>query len=976
MARANLSALSTDFHLPEGPHLRVGTRLFTGFSPEVVANTTGTRGEVMNRFAEVSGIGEIFVGSPGSPGRARSMFVANHVEKALFGVDHPIPSDFRSITFPRTFDAPDDAESRLLQDPEVRVVCVNTGWPNLAVQRWLDTSINHKPNRGRVGIIGLGNIGENTCNALLSGAAALARHGVDQPLRALNLYRDPRPDFPAKVLEARHVNNPGNVKINEFDPSMTDEFFQKSDVVVFIVSKGIPQLGSESAVGDVRMTQFDTNLTELREYIAKAEKAGFRGTFMVVSDPPEHLATAINRELAERANFGERSGRILGDHQIIANAGLLSIARAEHVINLMDPYQTRELLRDLREYGFVFGAHGRLLVANDVRRGHFDVSLSDVISVATSDENLRVRALGKLPYSAPGHNLALSILELLSGKTAAVSVGTESVVYGVRAALHDIGVFEIKPFLDADAGLVARAVDVHNYIRSTTEIALHRDTEISIPLRPSAFWANGVVTGDALMTTIVPLCSGSGISSWNANVMQKHHFPLAQGKLYVPSSSTKLKSLIEDTMSFLGHDHAYTLADEQSPDEPADESITSKNIAQGAGVVTVKTIRNPQRFPLNLYKEKYPLYLQIDIDIDNPSNAKLIERIEAEGGIVTGFTPRTHVASPTLHFCFIGDRVGIDSEFPCLPLRSSMAGFEAATNHLGHWRDEILPAIRTHIMHGFGLAETDTPGPAQIAPSLREKVTAEGRRIVQGDRVFTSLLEDVGLYHETPTMYEHIIYVRNTAAQLISILKLEDRVDTEIVEKMAILHDLGKAVYLYLNHFVNASRLQEKLCADSLRPINESELGDAATHWRYGRFKQDLLSGTKVQLPANLQPFSHFIDATTGVVSKDTEIAKDILERSDVWTNNQVLLDRLVEFFNHQDNYDEQELYVLVIELADNLSDYGRLSDLSDILKYLGYKEAYALQRYGSSDDAITKIRTKFGKLREAVIKLCGEDEV
>lgn len=973
MSITALLDLDENFSLPAGPSIQIDGRLFMGFSPEILQTITGNRGRVIADLSDMGGdIQEIFIGSQVAPARSRSMFVANPTERDVLSRHGYLPPDLKSVVFPDSPPPDQDAETteKILRDKNIRVVCFNTAWPALAVQRWLDTAINNKPNRGRVGIIGLGNIGENVCNAMVSDASVLARSGMEPPLKGINVMRDPRSDFDARILEARHISNTAGLKISTFDESELDDFYKRSDIVLFIVSKSVPQLGDEGAVGDVRMTQFSSNLKELRNYIRKAEEGGFRGTFIIVSDPPEHLATALHNELKERVNFGERSDVILGTHQIIANAGVLNFARASHVIGEVEKQDKQGLSDKFRHHGYVFGAHGRLLVANDVRRGEYDPTLSRTLSKRTSRQNIEVRALGKLPFTAPGHNLALSMFDLLAHRSAPVSLGIDGAVFGVRAALHDVGAFEIIPFDGADPRLVRQVLDVHNYIRGTTETASHQPVENTMPLRPTAFWANGVITGEALMTKINPICSGRDISSWNATIVERHHFPLQQGNIYIPNSP-KLKSLVDDTMVCLGGDYLYEIDSETGREEEVNESISSRQLLTGAGIVSVKKIQNPAKFNLGLYEKRFPLYLQIDIEVDNPSATAFISRIEAQGGILIGFTPRTHGSAPVIHFCFIGDRVGVDSEFPCLPLRSSMTGFDGAMNHLSHWQNGILPGIRKRVLSGYGLSPDDKPHPSQLAPSLREKVIEEGRNIIDKEPVLRNLLNELGHYQEAPSLYEHIVYVKYTASQLITILGIEDHVDKEMVERMALLHDLGKAVYLRLSHFCNALMLQKKINnGDGIRPLSQEELGDPSNNWRYGQFKALLLNGTPIELPESLSAFADFIDMETGVITSDTEISKRILADSDIKERDPELFENMRRFFSNDNSYDTDDVYILLLELADNLSDYGRINDLPDIIKYLGYKEAYAIKRYGNEQKIADAITAKFDSLREEVIKL------
>ena len=53
-----------------------------------------------------------------------------------------------------------------------------------------------------------------------------------------------------------------------------------------------------------------------------------------------------------------------------------------------------------------------------------------------------------------------------------------------------------------------------------------------------------------------------------------------------------------------------------------------------------------------------------------------------------------------------------------------------------------------------------------------------------------------------------------------------------------------------------------------------------------------------------------------------------------------------------------------------NLSDYGRIDDIHDVLKYLKYKEEYALSRYGQSEENRGSIKRKFEQLRKETLAL------
>lgn len=965
------------YDLEKGPFVQTDRTLFVGFPREVVQPLVGGRSRVIGSLAEVGAdVKDVFLAMSADPARSRSAFVANPHEKDLMARGEPLPFDFESVVFPNGLNDDETADTRynLLSSPNVRVSCINTAWSALAVQRWIDTAINHKPNRGRVGIFGLGNIGKTAFNTMIASATTLSRHGLDSPLKGVNLFHDPHPGYKARVLEGQHIRNVSNVGIKTFEPGQTDEFFRESDIVLFIVSRGIPPVEIRDPSIDVRMVQFDSNMRELRGYIRAAERAGFRGTFVVVSDPPEHLATAVHADLAERANSGMSIDEALGKHQVVAEAGMINTARAEYVLDSMDDGGQGELLANFRKNGYVFGPHGKgMVVANDVRRGEFDARLSDRASAETAVQNYRVRERGELPYLAPGTNLGLAAMDMLEGNSLPISLGVDGVVSGLRAKLHpDLGIFEVEPFRNVDPKLVVRVKNAVNMVASTTAVASGRaDVKSQMPLRPTAFWSNGVVTGDALITSATPRCSGKDITGFDAAIVNRHHFPIAQGRFYLPEDK-ELKSLINDTMNLLGPDFSYNLSGEKDAavKTPGEEMIQANRLVAGAGIVTLKRIQSPNQFHIDQYKSQFPLFLGVDLELDSSSAVELIEQMRAEGGVLLGFTPRTHAASPMVHFGFFGRRVSVDREFPTFPLRSSMVGFEAAMKVIENWR-QMFDVVKAKVAEGYDVP-ADNVG-RYVAPSFRDQVIFEGKEFVNEDPLLATLLNGNALYPEIQSMYEHIFYVVETAGQLVEILNLRNVLDPKMVERMAALHDLGKAVYLRLTHFVNALKLQQGLCGDAIRPLTESELGDNATRWKYGAFVQDLIDGNKIEIPESLKPFEKFIDPVTGAIEKDIEISKDILTRNfncDIQLKDKDLYDNLMRFFDNDDTFDLGDLYTLVTELADNLSDYGRLNNLGDILKYLGYKEAYALKRYGSREDIREEIKCKFRNLREAVVAL------
>lgn len=975
--------------IASGPYVFHRGDLFAGFEPELIGRVTDGGA---HHFADLPhldtmvSVERVFLGRAREVrpiregGIGRSLFVANGEEKARLAHGELLPDDFDHVLFPGQMAFQGDPRYGMLADPRVQVVCVNTLYPNPTVKSWLERAIEPDPHAGKIGVIGLGAIGYHMVQNMVAVNTALLEAGVGTPFTGLNLLADPHPQFPGRRLEILHTANAADLEINVYQPDDIQKFFKQSSIVMCIFSGGIPPLDHKDlAQGDVRMMQFHGNQVLLKQFVLEAERAGFRGTLVVVSDPPEHLATGVVRDNAARVHHdtATRHG-LLGNHQVIAEAGLTNFSRAEHFMRELaagrrstdgfrftgDP---SGLLDTFRRRGAAFGPHGRgTVIANQVGEG-FDLELSDWLSTRVATANYDVRQGHKLPADAPASNLIIALQRMLTGKPVPVSLLVGDVVTGVSATYDPrVGAFSVVPHPEAHPELTARVRDAAHLVASTYEIASRAaPVEMEIACRSSAFWANGVITGERVPTRLKPSCSGRDITNFNAVAMSPHHFARVQGSLYVPSDDPEIAALIKDLLEgYLPHvKHELVQSFHNLPIEPNPAAASTPTngvqfFEEGAKVGRLVVDHDP--FPtgkgkihLPLYRREHSLFLQVDVAIDSPQNIELIGMLRKQGALLLGFTPRMHNQPPRLHFGFIGENVEIDSEFPVTPLASSLEGHEGAKRVFAHWIT-TFGAIRKSV------------GTDKCAPTYREKAVEKGRAMIERDPLLKGALIEDALYDEVPrrTLYEHILDVTEVLQSLVKILNVKG-LDGKMLHRLVAMHDLGKAVYLLLNHYKNAVRLQRSHMHDgAVQPLGDAEVGPANGHWRYGRYMEDLRKGRPIEMPEFLKPYERFVDVDTDWLARDVEIAKAIVEESSVFGPEQDLKGRLLTFFDADEALETCDATTLLIELADNLSDYGRLENAYDIGYYLDVKERYVLARYGRDDESRASISRKFANLR------------
>lgn len=203
------------------------------------------------------------------------------------------------------------------------------------------------------------------------------------------------------------------------------------DVLLFAATRSVPAVGRER--GDVRMAQLEANRAIVEGYARRARDAGFRGLFIVLSDPVDPLCRAAYLA-SNRNEDGRWDGRGLLAEQIqgfglgVMNARAAALARQE--------LRYRRFLEDGRS----FGPHGEgLVIANSLTQ--YDDAISRELTERVKAANLRIRELGFKPYVAPALSSgALQLLLTLRGDWHCGSVCLGGVWFGCRCRNTPAGV--------------------------------------------------------------------------------------------------------------------------------------------------------------------------------------------------------------------------------------------------------------------------------------------------------------------------------------------------------------------------------------------------------------------------------------------------------------------------------------------------------------------------------------------------------
>ena len=327
---------------------------------------------------------------------------------------------------------------------EGRLTAVNRRHPGR--ERALDFAAP-RPGKKRVHLLAAGDVGGVLLTALkLLGGDSVSSVGVC--------------DLSEKTV-ARWVAEMGQISwpwdygaLPEVEPVSPERLFD-CDVFVFAAARAVPAVGS--GVKDVRMAQLEANRPLAESFGRQAREAGFRGLFVVLSDPVDPLCRA-----AWRASNTGPGGEL--DH-----LGLLPEQVQGFGLGVMNARAAYFARQDPRFASFLtegrsFGPHGQgLVIANSIR--HYDGALSRELTRLALEANLRIRELGFKPYVAPAvASGAMQLLLALRGEWHCASAPLGGVWFGCRNRFTPYGL-ELEALELPDA-LSARLRETEDALRA------------------------------------------------------------------------------------------------------------------------------------------------------------------------------------------------------------------------------------------------------------------------------------------------------------------------------------------------------------------------------------------------------------------------------------------------------------------------------------------------------------------------------
>ncbi len=285
---------------------------------------------------------------------------------------------------------------------------------NLRHPRWeraLDFTAP-KGGKKRVHLLAVGDVGGTLLTALkLLGGDVISAIGIcDLNEKAVERW----------VMEMGQIAWPFDSALPEVEAVKPENLFD-CDVFLFAATRAVPAVGS--GVKDVRMAQLAANRPLAEGFARQAREAGFRGLFIVLSDPVDPLCQAVWRA-SNTGPEGEMDFLGLLPEQVQGFGLGVMNARAAYFAK-KDPR-----FSSYPAEGRVFGPHGKGLVAADSIR-HYDDDLSKELTRLTLEANLRIRDLGFKPYVAPAVSSgAMQLLLALRGERHYGSVPLGGIWFG------------------------------------------------------------------------------------------------------------------------------------------------------------------------------------------------------------------------------------------------------------------------------------------------------------------------------------------------------------------------------------------------------------------------------------------------------------------------------------------------------------------------------------------------------------------
>lgn len=286
--------------------------------------------------------------------------------------------------------------------------------------------------RKRIHLAGLGDVGQNV-------ALGLTLLG-EETVESIGLYDLNEAQCHRMETELSQVMAPPEGRRIPRVTMISQEEIFDCDIFLFCATRNVPAL--DSRVSDVRMAQYEANKEIVALYARMAAKAGYRGLFVVVSDPVDLLCMAALRAGQEEQ---EATGRKMTPDQIRGCGLGVMNARAAYYAK-----KSPEFSLYLKE-GRAFGPHGKdLVIANSTDPEHYDDSISRKLTELAVNANMEVRALGFKPFLAPAMSSAvLTILALIKGEWQYSAAWLNGLYFGALNRQTSAGVeWEICPLPD------------------------------------------------------------------------------------------------------------------------------------------------------------------------------------------------------------------------------------------------------------------------------------------------------------------------------------------------------------------------------------------------------------------------------------------------------------------------------------------------------------------------------------------------
>lgn len=242
----------------------------------------------------------------------------------------------------------------------------------------------------RVQMTGLGDVGQNV-------AMGLTLLGGGQ-IESIGLYDLNRAQVQRMETELSQFSTPpGGEELPRVSGVSEEELFD-CDVFLFCATKSVPAVGS--AVGDVRMAQYEANRKIAALYGAMASEREYEGLFLVVSDPVDLLCMEVLR-----------TGGLAPEQIRGCGLGVMN-ARGKYYASREPEYAS------YLEEGRAFGPHGKdLVLANSLDPDRYDDKISRELTERAVRANMEVRKLGFKPYLAPAMSSAVfTVLAMLKGQ--------------------------------------------------------------------------------------------------------------------------------------------------------------------------------------------------------------------------------------------------------------------------------------------------------------------------------------------------------------------------------------------------------------------------------------------------------------------------------------------------------------------------------------------------------------------------------